>query len=105
DRLLTGGKGGKRVLRAAVANLLPAEILTRKKVGFRVPVGDWFRGRLSDHLRDHLLGADSRSKRLFRPGAVETYVDEHLAGRRNHEKMLWTLLNIELFMREYRAEA
>ena len=44
DEFLTGGKGGKTVLRAAMDKILPPEIVRRKKVGFGVPVGQWFKG-------------------------------------------------------------
>ena len=48
DQFLIGAKGGKTVLRAAMRKVLPPEILHRKKVGFRVPFGQWFRGPYRD---------------------------------------------------------
>jgi asparagine synthase (glutamine-hydrolysing) len=102
DRLLIGAKGGKAVLRESVKSLLPAEILQRRKVGFRVPVELWFRTSLRDYLHDHLLGADSQVRLLCDRGKLQGVFDEHTGGRRNHEKLLWTLLNLEIFMRVLR---
>jgi len=104
DRFLTGGRGGKRVLRAAMRNSLPAEILTRRKVGFRVPFHAWFRDRLRDELRDMLASANSSVARLCDPAVLRHLLGEHLEGRRNNERMLWTLANLELFLREYRPD-
>ncbi|HTQ35394.1 MAG TPA: asparagine synthase (glutamine-hydrolyzing), partial [Steroidobacteraceae bacterium] len=59
DRYRVRGLTGKWILRAAARSLLPKRILTRPKVGFRVPVNDWFRGPLRDYLCDHLRGPGS----------------------------------------------
>jgi asparagine synthase (glutamine-hydrolysing) len=104
DRFLTGGRGGKRVLRAAMRDRLPAEILTRRKVGFRVPFHAWFRDRLCDELRDMLASGNSSVARLCDPVVLRQILDEHLEGRRNNERILWTLANLELFLREYRPD-
>lgn len=92
---------GKWALRLAAAQLIPAHILTRPKVGFRVPVDVWFRGPLRDYLRDHLLGTDARTASYFHRNALERVVAEHLDNRQNHEKLLWLLLNLELWHRHF----
>ncbi len=81
--------------------LLPAAILKRPKVGFRVPVNEWFRGPMRTYLYDHLVGADSRTRHYYRVSALRRTLDEHSRGRHNHEKLLWTLLNLEIWHREY----
>lgn len=95
------GRTTKWILRAAMAGVLPRETMKRRKVGFRVPVSEWFRGQMKDYLRDHLLAPDARTHRYYRPGAVARLLDEHLAGRHNHEKVLWSLLTLEIWHREY----
>ncbi len=65
DRYRVRGLTGKRILREAATHLLPAKILKRPKVGFRVPVNDWFRGPLQGYLRDHLQGPRSQSRAYF----------------------------------------
>ena len=95
------GHTGKWALRQAAAELIPPHILTRPKVGFRVPVDVWFRGPLRDDLRDHLLGSDARTANYFHRPVLERIVGEHVDNRQNHEKLLWLLLNLELWHRQY----
>jgi asparagine synthase (glutamine-hydrolysing) len=94
------GRTTKYVLRRAMERLLPAEILERPKVGFRVPVNEWFQGPMRGYLHDHLLGPDSRTRDYYRPAVLQQLFDEHVSGRQNHEKVLWTLLNLEIWRRE-----
>lgn len=101
DEYRVRGREGKWLLRAAMKRLLPAAILDRPKVGFRVPVNEWFRGSMRDYLMDHLTGADSRTSKYFHRPALDRVLAEHVTGRQNHEKLLWCLLNLELWHREY----
>jgi asparagine synthase (glutamine-hydrolysing) len=102
DKILLGAKGGKAVLRRSVNHLLPEAILKRRKVGFRVPVELWFSTSLRDYLHDHLLGSDSHVSVMCDRAKLGRIFDEHVSGRRNHEKLLWALLNLELFTRVFR---
>jgi len=102
DEWRVRGFTGKRALRLAMAPLLPAEVLRRPKVGFRLPVHRWFRGGMRHYLTDHLDGPDSRLRALFPADVVRAPLDEHLRGRRNHEKLLWALLTLEVFLRTCR---
>lgn len=105
DRARLRGHKSKWVLRRAAERLLPAEILARPKVGFRVPVNEWLRGPMADYLRDHLLGTDSRTRQYYRRAELERIVGEHIEGRQNHEKTLWMLLGLEIWHRETLPEA
>ena len=81
---------------------MPERILARRKVGFRVPVNEWFRGPMRDYLRDHLQSASSSRPGLTTMPAFSTGVlAEHMGGRHNHEKLLWALLNLEIWHRHY----
>jgi asparagine synthase (glutamine-hydrolysing) len=91
----------KRVLRQAFQDVLPHEVLNRPKVGFRVPINEWFRGRMKDYVFDH-LGPGSHTRHLYRPAALDKILQEHMTGRSNHERLLWTLIGLEIFQREYR---
>ena len=95
----------KRILREAMTRLLPAHILDRPKIGFRVPVNEWFRGSMRDYLVDHLTGAGSRTRQYYRAPVLQRYLSEHISGRQNHEKLLWSLLNLEIWHREYGVSA
>ena len=101
DRCRIDGLQTKRVLRRAARELLPRSILERPKVGFRVPVNEWFRGPMRGYLRDHLQGSDSRTRAYYEPRALDRTIDEHVRGRQNHEKLLWALLNLEIWHRQY----
>ena len=101
DRWRIHGRVRKYALRKAMEEILPPEILNRPKVGFRVPVDKWFQGHMRNYLCDHLLGPDCRTRDLYRAGAVRRVVTEHVEGRRNHEKLLWAMLNLEIWYREY----
>jgi asparagine synthase (glutamine-hydrolysing) len=101
DRFRVRGHTGKWLLREAMKRVLPAHILSRPKVGFRVPVNEWFQGSMRAYLHDHLLGADSRTRKYFQEKALSRVLTEHAQGRQNHEKLLWCLLNLELWHREY----
>ncbi|HEY8380515.1 MAG TPA: asparagine synthase (glutamine-hydrolyzing) [Microvirga sp.] len=102
SRLLTGHAGGKAILRRATAGLLPTGIANRKKVGFRVPVGVWFQSSLKDYLMDHLSGPSAVTTAFYRRAALDRIVGEHVSGVRNHEKLLWALLNLEMFARLFK---
>jgi len=101
DRLKRRGGRGKIVLKRAVADMLPREILTRPKHGFGVPLGEWFRGELRPRVEALLLDRP-RLARWVRPDAVRQLFAEHLAGRSDRGHQLWTLLTLELWLRKHR---
>jgi asparagine synthase (glutamine-hydrolysing) len=92
----------KYILRRMMHGLLPKQILGRPKVGFRVPVNEWFRGPMRGFVRDHVTGPASLSRQLFDRGEVDRILGEHEGGRQNHEKLIWTLVNLELFQKQFR---
>jgi asparagine synthase (glutamine-hydrolysing) len=87
----------KWILHQAAKPLL-ANLPTRKG-GFRVPVAQWLRGELREYLLEHLQGQGSLTRSYYEPKALDRVIDDHLAGRRNHETALWTLLNLEIWHR------
>lgn len=102
DRFMTGHRKGKAVLRAAMAQVLPPEILNRKKAGFRVPVEAWLRGPYRGYLHDLLGAGGSETRRILDATVLDRLIEEHVAGRQNHEKVLWSLMNLELFLRTFK---
>jgi asparagine synthase (glutamine-hydrolysing) len=101
DRCRVRGRTTKWILRAAARDVLPAPILSQPKVGFRVPVGDWFRGPMRDFLASHLQGAASMTRAYFDSGVLDGILAGHWSGKQNSEKLLWSLLNLELWHRHY----
>ena len=102
DKFLVGKAGGKVVLRAAMAQILPTEILSRKKIGFRVPIDEWFRGPYREFVRETLLSEASQLNRICDSTVVQRLVNRHIEGRANNEKILWSLVNLELFFRTFK---
>jgi asparagine synthase (glutamine-hydrolysing) len=101
DSYRVKGLKTKWILRQAGRSLIPGPILERKKVGFRVPVNKWFQGPLKAYLCDHLRGRESKTRIYFDPQVLDRMVDDHVEGRQNHEKLLWALLNLEIWHRQY----
>lgn len=91
----------KSILRKAMQQLLPKAILDRPKLGFRMPVKEWFRGPMRDYLYDHLTGPDSKTRDYFRRDMLDKLLNEHMQKTRNNEKLLWSLLNLEIWHRKY----
>jgi asparagine synthase (glutamine-hydrolysing) len=98
-RLKARGLSLKRVLKAAVADLLPKEITSRAKRGFGVPLDRWFREDLRGYLGATLGAADARVKEHLDPAALARLLAEHDSRERNHGHALWTLLTLEVFLR------
>jgi asparagine synthase (glutamine-hydrolysing) len=98
-RLKLRGAKGKHILKRAFADLVPAEIVSRRKKGFALPTGPWLRGRLHGFARETLLSDAARARGLFRPEAVEALLDRHRAGE-DHGERLWNLIVLETWQRE-----
>lgn len=101
DSMRVRGRTTKWILREAMKRLLPEDILERPKVGFRVPVNEWFRGPMKSFLCDHLLGHDSITSSYYNRPVLDKILSDHVSGRQNHEKVLWCLLSLEIWHREF----
>ena len=91
-----GGKG-KRILLEALGDRLPPELLTRGKMGFGVPLDQWFRGPLRQLVHDSLLGKKFLERGIVSPDFVQYLVEEHESGRRDNHHQLYSLLMLELW--------
>ena len=101
SRFKIRGRELKHVLKRALAPLLPAEILHRKKRGFGAPMGAWLKGELAPLMR-HTLSQESVEKRgLFRWEAVHRTMALHEANREDHSDHLQALTNLEIWCRMY----
>jgi asparagine synthase (glutamine-hydrolysing) len=84
-----------------MGDVLPPGIATRAKKGFGIPVAAWFKGELREALQDELSPERIRRQGLFEPAEVKRLVSEHLSGRRDHRKSLWTLFVFQLWHRRW----
>ncbi len=91
----------KALLKAAFVDVLPPEIVRRRKQGFMIPLDRWLRTELRDLVEDALAPELVRSRGLWRVDVVRRLVGEHLAGARTHGDRIWTLVMLELWMRAY----
>ena len=93
-------KETKWILREAMKGILPEEILTRSKMGFPVPIGNWFRGEFKHIVDEYVLGERSLSRGIFEPDFVREIVQRHNAGE-DHAERLWFLVNFEIWQRRF----
>jgi asparagine synthase (glutamine-hydrolysing) len=91
----------KYLLKRMLKKLLPAENIDRRKMGFGVPIGHWFRGKLQPFLRETILSQAALKRDLFRPEAVKRLVELHTRGERDYSNQLWTLLMLELWFQRF----
>jgi asparagine synthase (glutamine-hydrolysing) len=89
----------KAILREALRDRVPREILQRRKLGFPVPFGRWARERFAPLVRDTILGPRALARGMFAREPLERLVSEHAAGTANHADRLWVLLNLEIWQR------
>jgi asparagine synthase (glutamine-hydrolysing) len=93
------GRTSKWLLRRLMADRLPPAVLTRPKMGFGVPVGEWLRGDLRPLLEDTLLSSTAMSRNFFHARGVRALVDDHLTRRAERTSHIWALLMLELWFR------
>lgn len=97
---LRGMLGGKWILKETFKDFLPPAILRRKKMGFGIPLGPWFRGPLKGLFQETALSTTALARGTFRPEALKVLWQEHQSGLRDHGTRLWALLMLEMWHRE-----
>ncbi|MBN1944682.1 MAG: asparagine synthase (glutamine-hydrolyzing) [Bradymonadales bacterium] len=98
---LRGGLISKYLLKKAFLGALPFTVLTRKKKGFGIPIARWLKGPLRERMCDLLASGRLKRAGFLKPQVVDRLVEEHLRGRRDNRKMLWTLLSFEMWRDRY----
>ena len=91
----------KHLMKAALAPMLPAEILERKKRGFGTPMGAWLKRELAPVLKALLAPAVTRARGLFDQAAIDTLMADHVANRSDGTDALLALMNLEIWSRVY----
>ena len=91
----------KYLLKKVLRRLLPSENLNRRKMGFGVPIGHWFRGKMQPFLREVVLSDKATKRGLFKKDALIQLIDLHTRGERDYSHQLWTLLMLELWFQRF----
>jgi asparagine synthase (glutamine-hydrolysing) len=81
--------------------ILPEPILKRRKMGFPVPIGKWFRGEFRSIVDEYVLGARASDRGVFDQRFIRRLVEQHQFGRANHSERLWALVNFEIWQRQF----
>jgi len=95
---------GKYILLRALGDRLPPALLTRRKMGFGVPLSLWFRGALRSFLWDYLTSTSFAGRGIVSPNFVKQMLQEHDSGRRDNSHWLWSLLMLELWFRQLEGQ-
>ena len=90
---------GKNVLRKAMQDYIPEQILNRKKQGFSAPDENWYRGENADYIKEILLHSDTMCTEYINEDYIKKIVYEHLNEEKNHRLLIWSFLNFEWWCR------
>jgi asparagine synthase (glutamine-hydrolysing) len=99
--LKLSGMTTKYILKKSLEDIVPKEIIHRKKHGFGVPVGHWFKTSLKDYVREVILSPQALRRGYFKEEILRKLIEEHQTGRRDHGHRLWALLTFEMWHRVF----
>jgi asparagine synthase (glutamine-hydrolysing) len=101
EHLRLRGNIGKYLLKVGLRGRLPATILRRPKKGFGIPVAKLILGGLREQVIAEFQPDKLRQEGFFNPDYVQKLLTNHLAGRQDNRKLLWTLLMFQLWYKNY----
>jgi asparagine synthase (glutamine-hydrolysing) len=101
ERMKVRGTETKWITRQAMADLLPKEVLNKKKMGFNPPLPNWINGELRPVIQKFLSPENLERRGIFRPEAVQKLVRDHHENRRDNALKIWALLMVEVWQRMY----
>ena len=90
---------GKNVLRKAMQDYIPEQIINRKKQGFSAPDESWYRGENAEYIKEILLNSDTLCTQFINTEYINKIVNEHLNEGKNHRLLIWSFLNFEWWCR------
>jgi asparagine synthase (glutamine-hydrolysing) len=94
---------GKLLLRKVMQRYIPAEVTSREKQGFSAPDASWFKGESIDYVRRQLFSNQARIYEFLDREALHNLINEHLAGKQNRRLLIWSLLNMEWWLKKFLA--
>ena len=101
SHLKMNGLETKYILKKAMEDIVPNEILYREKQGFGVPIGEWINVQLRERIIEDLGEKRTLEREFFNVDYIQTLLKEHSDGRRDHSHALWVLWMFELWQRKY----
>jgi asparagine synthase (glutamine-hydrolysing) len=101
SKLKLKGFNSKYILKRAMKNWLPDEVIKRPKKGFGVPIAKWIKGPLKELFSDLLSTDRIKREGFLNPGYADKLLQDHLLRKRDNRKQLWTLLVWELWVNRY----
>lgn len=101
DLKLKGRDQKKYILKEALRGVIPDEVMFRPKMGFGVPIEQWFRGDLYDYAEKMLLSPKALKRDLFDSEAIRGILGRHRSTKVNYANQIWALLTLELWFQEY----
>jgi len=100
-KLKIRGKQGKWILKESMRDILPDEIIMRRKKGFSIPIKNWLRQELNPLVTSHLNPKAIGRFGFFQPQAVTSWVEEHMEGKRDHAHRLWALIQFSMWAERF----
>jgi asparagine synthase (glutamine-hydrolysing) len=91
----------KYILKRAIGDMLPRENIHRRKMGFGVPIGEWFRKEMKSFVYEVLLSEKSLGRGYFKQEAIADIVTKHIEGRADHAHKIWALIMLELWHKRF----
>lgn len=91
----------KSLLKKVAAQFVPKDVIYRRKMGFGVPVGNWFRSNMKDFIREVLLSEKSLQRGVIKSEMLARYVNDHIEAKRDYTYQIWTLLMLELWFQRF----
>lgn len=91
-------RDGKQILRDVAARYIPEDIAKAEKQGFSSPDASWFKGESIDFVRRKLMHNNAKIWKILDANFVKGMINEHLEGKSNKRLLVWSLLNMELWL-------
>ena len=91
----------KYILKKSLKGFLPDDIMSRRKMGFGLPITGWFRTDLKDYIRDILLSEESLKRGYFKKLYIERMLEEHISYKKNNSNRIWALLMLEIWHKSF----
>ena len=91
---------GKRILRSVMKNFIPDDILNAPKQGFSSPDASWFKGESVDFVQSMLFDQNTKLSEYLNRDCIKSLVSEHTNGTKNRRLLIWSLINLESWMKQ-----